>query len=526
MRGRRVLASWWVAVLGSALIAPATLSSADAAAIPGPSLSFSPNGGYAHASYVGGQGLTLRGSLGVPGVRPIWIQSNMNRPGDAWTRVEGYRGTTTASGTFTLPITAPDMFNISFRVVGRGGHPTPRVTFNAKTQEISAWVAGPSPRDPAHPGHPVAGQLFTLIADTTPALFRRPDVIGLPVFQGRTLTLQRSYDGDTWQDLGTTTVGSDGLGRFPDLYEDAGTVIYRVRAEDWTAQGSAVGWTSTFPTYVTVRAPGDPAPSDRPGPTIPPFTIGPSARAASGTAAGNLGWYPLLWDYAWEGGQDLDSRPHRGTVTSGRWAQESTGAGRVSKHNGGLRIDSGRLVSDGSGDFGTTRATLVDAARAYGRWEARLRMKTAEKARQDYVARLELVPADPADFACGRRTITVAEYHGTGSRLTFGVNAMDQRWTRRIDATSLVSSTPALGAEVARDHITWFLNGRAVGTVKSPAAVSGVPLTLRFSLVGGPGEHDSTSLYSDWQRGFPIDSGRQVRSGHSLARTTLTGCPE
>jgi hypothetical protein len=83
--------------------------------------------------------------------------------------------------------------------------------------------------------------------------------------------------------------------------------------------------------------------------------------------------------------------------------------------------------------------------------------------------------------------------------------------------------TPRVGAfnvavEVARRHLTWFLDGNAVASVTQRAAVPGVPLTLRLSLRGqGQQEMNQTSLISDWQRGFPISTGQQRVASRKLS---------
>jgi hypothetical protein len=78
--------------------------------------------------------------------------------------------------------------------------------------------------------------------------------------------------------------------------------------------------------------------------------------------------------------------------------------------------------------------------------------------------------------------------------------------------------------EVARGHITWFYNGDAVGSVRSRAAVSDVPLTMRLSLVGDQNqEMNKTVFISDWQRGFDLSSGKSVTNGRSLQRSGFSG---
>jgi hypothetical protein len=197
----------------------------------------------------------------------------------------------------------------------------------------------------------------------------------------------------------------------------------------------------------------------------------------------------------------------------------------VSRQNGGLYLDSQRNNAGGPGDFGTTRATLRDAARPYGRWEVRLRLKTAEATAQDFRVLVELVPDRPEDYACGRRNIVLAEVAAHSSTMSFGARADTRQWTGTRRIPSLVHTSPAVAVEVAKGHITWFWDGRPIGTVKGRAAVSDVPMTLRFSLVGDQlAEHNQTGVVSDWQRGFALDRGRQVVSGPKLRSSALTAC--
>ncbi|MEO5662174.1 MAG: hypothetical protein ABIR39_02730 [Nocardioides sp.] len=486
------------------------------------------------ATYVGGQAIAFTGNLGKPGVRKISLQLHMNRPGDTWFPVRGFSGTTGADGAFAFAFQAPAMFGIRYRVVS-GDLATAPVSFNAKAQDLTMWVAGEQPESEYEPGQPVAGQPFTIAVDTTPSLFRRPETIGLPVFAGRGLTLQKRIDGDTWESLGRSSVGPDGMGYFPGVSAPTGTVVYRVVADDVSTGANRIGWMQTFPTYVTVLdQPPVPPPTEPPTETASPaprVTAAGSAVArreageASGTAAGKYGWYPTLWDYSWEAGQSLTAPPDVGSVRTGSWLDYADGAGRVSRQNGGLYLDSQRNNGGGAGDFGTTRATLTNSARAYGRWEARLRLKSAEADDADFKVLVELVPDRAQDYACGRRNITLAEVAAHSTTLTFGARADTAQWsaTRRIP--SLIATAPAVAVEVAKGHITWFWDGKPIGTVVSKAAVSDVPMTLRFSLVGDQTtERNQTGIISDWQRGYALSRGKQVIAGPRLAKGALTSC--
>ncbi|PUA80342.1 hypothetical protein C7S10_14525 [Nocardioides currus] len=467
----------------------------------------------------------------MSGVRTITMQQHMNRPGDQWFAVRGFTGTTAADGSFSFAFPAPAARGIRFRVVARKAKrlvATAPVVFNAKSQDLTLWVAGPDPSGRAH-GSAVAGEPFTIAVDTTPDLFRRPETIGLPVFAGRPLTLQRRISGDSWETLATSTVQADGMGWFPGITASAGTVVYRVRQEEIVSGANRIGWMQTFPTYVTVREPGAPTTvAGLLGRPHRPVAARPDARvsgAASATASSRFGWYPSLWDYSWEAGQSLTSPPDVGSVRTGTWSDYADGGGRVSRQNGGLYLDSQRNNGGGAGDFGTTRATLVGAARPYGRWETRLRLRSAEANATDFRVRVELVPENPADNACGRRTITLAEVAAHSGTMRYGARMDTTEWSATRQVPSLIHSSPALAVEVAPDHITWFFDGVAIGSVKSGDAVSDVPMTLRFSLVGDQvTERNQTGIVSDWQRGFPLTSGKQVVAKTRLAAAPLTAC--
>jgi hypothetical protein len=235
-----------------------------------------------------------------------------------------------------------------------------------------------------------------------------------------------------------------------------------------------------------------------------------------------------LWDFAWEHGQSLTSPPSRGTNRVGSWLDYSDGGGRVQKYNGGLSISSKRYNGAGPGDFGTTRATLQGNSATQGRWETAMRVRSAyESGGRDYAIVAELVPANAADYDCGSHNIQIASISPFSSQIRFGVRSPQYRWT----GTATASTTPlqrpyTVAVEVSTRHITWFLNGAPVGSVTDPEALSGVPLTLRLSLVGeGQAEMNQVSLISDWQRGFPISTAPSTVSQQKLARdSAATAC--
>lgn len=493
-------------VMSLALLGLPGSSTAAAAAA---SLSVSPG-----AHYIGGQAIKFDGNIGLNGERRITLQSHMNRPGDSWEAITGWSSTTRANGDFAFVYPAPGMFGISYRVVSGRNAATPGVKFEALSQDVTLMVSS---------GAPVAGEQFTIEADTTPTLRRRPDTIGLEPIPGRGLTLQRRVDGDTWDTIGTTTANQNGLGTFQVTEADPGTVVYRVRMEDYFEGGNRIGWFPSFPTYIDISGPGQPvaAPVNRAARAVEDCVQPVVGDSATSTAAGVNRWSPSLFDFAWVAGESLTSPPYRGTRKKGRWSDFTNGAGRVNKHNGGLMLDSKRENDCGTGDFGTTRATLQGNAQTYGRWEVRLRLKSDEASARDYRTVVELVPERAGDYGCGARNVTIAEMLPHDSTVKFGVNARTKQWsgTKSLGGNANNRSL-VFAVEVTKTHMSWFYAGKVIGTVKSRAASSDVPMTLRLSMEGnGDQEMNHTELISDWQRAFTLKVGNQVTSGRGLKRS-------
>lgn len=466
--------------------------------------------------YVGGQALTFAGNIGATGQRTLRLQSHMGRPGDTWEPIDGFSTRSASDGSFSFTYPAPGMFGIDYRVVS-SGLATNGVEFQALSQDLTL-----APRTA-----PVAGVPFEIEVDTTPDLFARPATIGLQPIQGRALTLQRRVDGDTWETIGASTINQNGLGLFTVTESKPGTYVYRARQEDWTRDGNEIGWFPSFPTYVEVAASADDA-SLPAAPKLQRCDQVVVGDAATATAASKNKWGPSLFDFAWVSGESLTSSPYRGTRKRGRWIDYTDGGGRVNKNNGGLMLDGKRENSCGVGDFGTTRATLQGNPLTYGRWEVRLRLKSDEKGQRDYRTVAELVPERASDYACGARNVTIAEMMPHSSTVKFGVNAMRKQWNGRKSVGAPVNNRSLVFAvEVTKTHISWFYAGKVIGTVKSRAASSDVPMTLRLSMEGaGDQEMNHTELISDWQRAWTLKRGTKTTSGKALKRSSYSapGC--
>lgn len=517
-----------IVVISSTFAAVTVATQQTASAASKPVLRVSPT------NYVGGQRLTWSGNVGHSGERPLVLQFNMGSAvGSQWDTVEGFNAHTRPDGSFSFSYPAPSMFNIRYRVRA-GAYVSPAKVFDAKTQDLTIRLTGQRQTSTNEPGRVRSGATFGITADTTPDdIYRSPESRGLPVFRGRSITLQRRVDGRSWHTVGTTTVGADGLGHFSGLRRPAGITVYRVRQGNFFSGGNQIGWTQSFPLYVLVGAEAQRWYAERYGAARtglgrPVAPTGGRIGAQPTTASQRYTWFPSVFDFAWEYGQSLSSPPARGTRIQGRWTDFSNGSGRVQKYNGGLALDSKRYAGAGPGDFGTTRATLRGNAMTEGRWETSLRIRNAfERGGRDYRVLAELVPVKDSDYDCGRHNITVASISPFSRQVRFGVRSPASRWS----GTATAGYTPLTNAynvavEVAGNHITWFLNSNPVGSVTSASAVPGVPLTLRLSLVGQRRhEMDQVGLISDWQRGFPLTTGRQTVSPKQLPRSDTARTP-
>lgn len=470
--------------------------------------------------YVAGHLMTYTGSLGVPGIRTARVQTHMNRPGDFWTTMTGVSVRTRADGSFTFRLPAPSMRDLSRRVVS-GSLATPRVTFSAQIQDLV--VVARSGLSHLVDNQVVAGRPFTLAVDTVPRLARRLEMTPPPAYPGRTLTLQQRTATGTWTTLGTTVSGSDGMATFSRTVATPGRVVYRVRQEN-VGGGHQIGWQPSFPTYVQVLD-GDPGRA-----VTPPSWVSrlrgdsspgqPAVTVAHRRTAGQVyRWGPIASHFDWEQGQSLTSPPE-GLVRRGAWLDSALGSGRVALYNGAMVIDSQRSFTDGPGDFGTTRTQLSGNARTYGRWEANVRTWSTETNAKPYTVRVELVPADPRLAAGDARTITLGVLSPHSRSLTIAANSPGgSQWRRTLTGLTINNYPNRLAVEVSRNHVSWFRNGAVIGTVRSQAAVSDVPMTLRITQVGaGEQEMNRTQTFMDWVRLQTLEHGRLTTNGTALKR--------
>jgi hypothetical protein len=169
-----------------------------------------------------------------------------------------------------------------------------------------------------------------------------------------------------------------------------------------------------------------------------------------------------------------------------------------------VRNQNGMLTLEGTATSGAVTATVIDHARRFGRWEARVRSDVRHAGGQPYRVVWELVPA--ADSGCGDG-ITLATYSVDDT-----VASMDVRTpggTTFTDQAALELGQYAwhtFAIEVTRDHVSWFIDTKVVMTELRPEALTGTRYRMQFRLVPEPGAAmDFTRMQMDWARYYTME---------------------
>ncbi|WP_183092473.1 family 16 glycosylhydrolase [Nocardioides stalactiti] len=274
-----------------------------------------------------------------------------------------------------------------------------------------------------------------------------------------------------------------------------------------------------------VVGPATLAPGTAEAPSAESATV---ARAGDGTtAAQTYDWGVMLWDFAWEFGESLDSPPYRGSdIGAGKWIDHSTGTGRAVKYGGGIEFHTGRYKTGSEDpDFGNTTLTLEEQPQNRGRWELRERSQELETKYGSFTFAAELIPADPAD--CGKWAITIGRSEIGSGNITVGVTAGATSWTKTLTGYGRGDTDGRLyGVQITRRRITWFVNGKAVASLGDTAAVPKVPMTVRMSVVGkGTTNLNASVAKIDWVRAYDLTRGTRPPAGAKLTKgSTTPGC--
>lgn len=467
--------------------------------------------------FTGGTRLTLEGRLGVRGKRKVVVQRHMGRPGDSWSDVLDAGGRTRADGSFTVHAPASSMWGLRYRVKG-GRYVSPAVSTDARAQDVILTQTSPG----------VVGEPLTLLVDTVGRAYSGYRELPSPVLAGRTLTLQLRTSPTSWRDLASTTSDSYGMATFTTVLTDPGAV-YRVRAADWRTGGDVIGWTASFPHYVTpepqrVKAgtlPARVAALDSSTPGLRKKSDGGRKHAAPTFKWGAQYRYRFEWEY----GESLTSTPGAamGARARSSWAEASDGTGRVTMRNGGMLLRSDGYGSAAGAPHGNVWATVTGAADRFGRWEVRGSTTPDAGSGPRYRVRYELVPLTQTGRRCGNDGIVIAETRGPGSPISFGVRgSTGTTYGGSLPRTQTGASSFAV--EVTKKHLTWFVNGVAVGTVRDRSVLPKGPMVMRISMLA---EGTSTMVGAkstvDWARAYTLKRGKKTLTKKSLTKGVTVG---
>lgn len=178
---------------------------------------------------------------------------------------------------------------------------------------------------------------------------------------------------------------------------------------------------------------------------------------------------------------------------------------KVHNGHGSVRNQHGMLTLN-TGHRGTVSATLEGAGHDVGRWEIRLRSRRYETGHTPYRVRTELIPAAGRDQHCGARNIALESYRLGGRRVHFYIHTLpDRSFTAHTGLNLGNDRWHTFAVEVTEKHISWFVDAHVLRTERRSAALSGVPLTVRFRMVGEPGKKMNRSrMQMDWVRYFTL----------------------
>jgi hypothetical protein len=198
--------------------------------------------------------------------------------------------------------------------------------------------------------------------------------------------------------------------------------------------------------------------------------------------AGNtFGWYRNTLS-RWE---------FRGAMSTSTWRVR--GPGLVQNQHGMLTLNT-------TGQ-GSVSATLTGAGHAYGRWEIRLRSKRYTTDAADYQVMTELVPTGRAE-RCGAQNIALESYQLGQDTAGFSIHTLpNNAFTSSVTKDLADPHWHTFAVEVTRTHISWFVDAQVVSTERRSAALSGVPMTVRFTMKAVDGTAMNRSrMQMDWLR--------------------------
>ena len=209
-------------------------------------------------------------------------------------------------------------------------------------------------------------------------------------------------------------------------------------------------------------------------------------------AASTFGWWNkgIVWREEFEA-------PYTGTMGP-QWV--ASGPGQVWHQNGMLTLNA---TSEG-----TVSATLAGVGAEVGRWETRLRSRQYGRGDARYRVLAELVPAAGAEENCGAKSIALASYTPNGKAATVYARTLPNVAYKATNPMSLGRDQwHTYAVEVTRERISWFIDAHVVFTEQRDDLLSGVPLTVRFTMEAKPDRVMNISrMQMDWVRHWSLEA--------------------
>ncbi len=168
----------------------------------------------------------------------------------------------------------------------------------------------------------------------------------------------------------------------------------------------------------------------------------------------------------------------------------------------------GQLTLNGPGGLNakTLWASYPLTAHQYGRWDFSMRSKQYTFGATPYAAVLELVPSDNSRIDCGRQNLILAKFPLGAKAVTGELRNAGKRWTMTNPHEVFSNEFHTYALEVTAGHISWFMEGKVLMTVRNPAALSGETYKIKIFLTAAPsGQRTNRGrLQFDWARYYTL----------------------
>jgi hypothetical protein len=204
---------------------------------------------------------------------------------------------------------------------------------------------------------------------------------------------------------------------------------------------------------------------------------------------------------------------------NGPWWRKH-GHGQVANQHGMLTLNATR--------HGSLSATLARHGHAYGRWETRLRSRRYATRHTNFRVVTELIPSGGRRQHCGGDEVGLENYRLGSNRAKFYIHTLPDNDFRAWKGRNLGNDRwHTYAVEATRTHISWFVDAHVIRTERRPAALEGVPLTVRFTMRAMPGHQMNPSrMQMDWLRywGNKYPSEKSIRAPRTVRSTYRQAC--